>query len=80
MYTPGPWKCEPIGDIFGEYKITQFGVPPQELDQEGAANARLIELAPALYQALKNLLEPPGASEYAAAVDEGFRIVEKVEG
>lgn len=68
LWTPGPWILSPCGDILGNRNTwTDNGLVAamcsDRKDAEGAANARLIEAAPEMAEALA----------YCVAVLAGFR-------
>lgn len=65
-FTPGPWETSRDAVPEGHVQITVYAESSGERVAtvfQAEANARLIAAAPAMYEALKNLLANPGPRE-----------------
>ena len=77
MFTKGDWKyAEKSGVIFAEdkgiAKVYGAGKLMRDYTCEGAANARLIASAPAMYEAIKNLIGKESTIDTAEALLDAF--------
>lgn len=88
-FTPGPWRVignelrHEKGDAYAVIQTSSLAIDiiaPSAMDAEHMSNARLIAAAPALYEALRNILaDAETADERRTPADWDFAVCHAVE-